>query len=290
VLLAGNESTANGYSWSANYDGHGGADVFDPAPAVATAATIAAAASLTIDTVSAETVSFAEGTGTLVLNDPSGFTGQITGFTGTAPDAAHSDVIDLVGINYNSSQFAETYNSTTGVLTVTDGTHSASITFDDFNGTFDLASDGNGGTDIFDPPATGSNDQPDNGTSPANTADTTQRDAPHDWGAQFADETNAQTQGQSDAGHGGEKLVGMTGDDNFVFHENLGAQNPSQNQNLIAEELHDHPSVQTAQQLVELTTPENHAPIADLVHQDGGPHETSPAPWHANTANSFHLH
>lgn len=46
-------------------------------------------------------------TGNLVIDDPSGFSGQITGFTGTAPDAAHSDTIDLVGINYNSSNFSE---------------------------------------------------------------------------------------------------------------------------------------------------------------------------------------
>jgi hypothetical protein len=36
---------------------------------------------------------------------------------------------------------------------VTDGSHSASLTFDDFNGTLDFASDGNGGTLITDPPA-----------------------------------------------------------------------------------------------------------------------------------------
>jgi hypothetical protein len=110
----------------------------------------------------------------LVLDNPESFAGQITGFTGTAPDAAHSDVIDLVGINYDSSSFAESYNSTTGLLTITDGTHSASITFDNFNATLDFASDGNGGTLITDPPTSGSAPEPSGLTtasSPA-TADT----------------------------------------------------------------------------------------------------------------------
>jgi hypothetical protein len=94
--------------------------------------------------------------GELVLKDASQFTGEITGFTGTAANASSSDVIDLVGINYNSAGFAENYNSTTGVLTVTDGANDVSLTFVDFSGTFKFASDGNGGTDIFDPPAANS--------------------------------------------------------------------------------------------------------------------------------------
>ena len=94
-------------------------------------------------------------TGSLVLDSPSTFTGKISGFTGTAPDAAHSDTIDLAGIDYSSAHFSESYNASTGVLSVTDGSHSASLTFVDFNGTLDFASDGNGGTLITDPPADG---------------------------------------------------------------------------------------------------------------------------------------
>ena len=125
-----------------------GADIADPPPAP----TIVNGGSLDISAPSDDTVTFTGATGSLVLNQPESFTGQIIGFTGTAPDAAHSDTIDLVGINYGSSQFAELYNSVTGLLTVTDGTNSASITFDDFNATLDFASDGNGGTLITDPP------------------------------------------------------------------------------------------------------------------------------------------
>ena len=71
-------------------------------------------------------VTFNNGAGTaaygqLVLGDPVNFCGQISGFTGTGSDTAHSDSIDLKGINYNSGHFSETYCAPTGVLTVTDG-------------------------------------------------------------------------------------------------------------------------------------------------------------------------
>jgi hypothetical protein len=49
--------------------------------------------------------------------------------------------------------FAETYNASSWVLTVTDGNKSARLTFDNFNGIFDFASDGHGGTLITDLPA-----------------------------------------------------------------------------------------------------------------------------------------
>jgi len=108
---------------------------------------------------SGATVTFAGGTGTLDLAQPAAFNGEIAGFTGTAPDAGHSDVIDLAGIDYNSVQFSESYNSASGVLTVSDGTNSASLTFIEFTGSFKFASDGSGGTDIFDPPAQNSASQ-----------------------------------------------------------------------------------------------------------------------------------
>ena len=95
-----------------------------------------------------DTVKFAGNTGTLVLDDLTDFHGQIQNFTGTAPDAAHSDVIDLAGVNFNSASFSESYNISTGVLTVSDGTDTGSLSFANFNGTFKFASDGHGGTDI----------------------------------------------------------------------------------------------------------------------------------------------
>ena len=115
--------------------------------------------------------------GMLVLGDPEDFHGIISDFTGTCADSAHSDVIDLQGIDYTSETFHECYDRGTGVLTVTDGTNTAYLNFDDFTGTFKFASDGDGGTDVYDPPVGGAKDAPatvaaapgnDDATAPAN--------------------------------------------------------------------------------------------------------------------------
>ena len=152
VTLVGNYSSSNNVGWTAVSDGSGGADVTIQAPAV----TIASGATLTVDTPTASDIVFLGSTGALDLAQPSSFTGEIAGFTGTAANSSSSDVIDLAGINYNSGSFSENYNSMTGVLTVSDGTNSVELTFIDFTGTLKFASDGTGGTDIYDPPATGS--------------------------------------------------------------------------------------------------------------------------------------
>ena len=114
-----------------------------------------AGGNLEFDAASNVSVTFNNGTGygELTLDDPSGFTGQITGFTGTAADQAHSDAIDLAGINYHSSDFSEAFNTSTDALTVSDGGDTVSLTFDNFDATLSFASDGNGGTLITDPPA-----------------------------------------------------------------------------------------------------------------------------------------
>jgi hypothetical protein len=129
-------------------DGHGGTVI------TSQQATIASGGSLEISKLTVGTVSFAGSTGTLTIDDAADFNGHILGFNGTAPDAAHSDVIDLAGIDFTAPGFAKTYDSTTHILTVTDGTKSESLTFDYFGGTLTLASDGKGGTLIFDPPST----------------------------------------------------------------------------------------------------------------------------------------
>jgi hypothetical protein len=130
-------------------------------PVIGNGSAIIAGGALVFDAQSNVSVTFNNGPngttyGELVLGDASGFSGQISGFTGTAPGVAHSDAIDLVGINYDSSAFSETYNASTGLLTVTDGSHTVSMTFDNFDGTFSFASDGKLGTLITDPPATSS--------------------------------------------------------------------------------------------------------------------------------------
>ncbi len=110
---------------------------------------------LEFDCSSNVNVAFNNGTGIaaygeLVLGKPENFCGQIVGFTGTGSDTAHSDSIDLKGINYNSGHFSETFCALTGVLTVTDGNQTIHLTFDGFDGTFSFASDGKGGTIITD--------------------------------------------------------------------------------------------------------------------------------------------
>jgi hypothetical protein len=115
--------------------------------------TVSDGATLELNHGTGEQIIFDGGTGSLVLDQPASFAGHILGFSGTAPDAAHSDTIDLVGIDYDASGFAETFNASTGLLTVTDGTHGAAFNFDHFNATLDFASDHHGGTLITDPPA-----------------------------------------------------------------------------------------------------------------------------------------
>ncbi len=260
--LAGNQS---GTSWTVASDaGNTGIDVYDPPAAIAT---IVNGASLDIAAASNEIVTFTGATGALILNDPASFTGQIVGFTGTAPDAAHSDTVDLVGIDYDSSGFADTYNSTTGLLTVTDGSHSASITFDDFNATLDFASDGHGGTVITDPPASGSSGS--SGSSGATAS------APADWGMKFGDDSielaHGQWMNQADGANGANTpLVSLhDGNDTFVFHHDLGAETGAGlNPHAGAYELANHPDAHLAHQLTALVTPDPHEAFFDLIHND----------------------
>jgi hypothetical protein len=87
---------------------------------------------------------------------PASFTAQIFGFTGDGT-LSGSDQIDLEGINFSTVQ--DSYAN--GVLTVTDGTRSATLSF---QGTytlsnFEFANDGNGGTIVYDPPVLPSSSQ-----------------------------------------------------------------------------------------------------------------------------------
>jgi hypothetical protein len=148
--VAGSHTT-----WSVTSDGHGGVDIVDP-PADSSSLTVSSGAMLDIGATSAATVSFLNdsgSTGTLALDTPSGFTGLISGFTGDGT-LAGSDQIDLKDINYSSSSFSESYNSTNDTLSVSDGTNSTVL---HFTGTYQAAnfsfqSDGNGGTVVYDPP------------------------------------------------------------------------------------------------------------------------------------------
>ena len=115
----------------------------------------AAAASINVTFVGADDF------GTLVLDNPAAYTGQIFGFAGTSLE--NSDIIDLKGITFDVGT-SWTYHdnigfNTGGILTVDDTANGVtmavdSITFGDGEYTtanFILTSDGNGGTLIADP-------------------------------------------------------------------------------------------------------------------------------------------
>ena len=101
--------------------------------------------------VAAETaVSFDGSTGALQLDAAAGADLNISGFTGTAPDPAHSDAIELAGAWTTTSSLAGTGGNL--VLNLTDGSATATLTFDNFSGTLDISNNG-ADTFIFDPPA-----------------------------------------------------------------------------------------------------------------------------------------
>ena len=126
-------------------------------------ALISGAATLEFAVASSVNVTFAgDNFGTLMLDNPIAYTGQIFGFTGTSPQ--NSDVIDLKGITFDADTSWVYYDNagsnTGGTLTIFEtinGTTTAvdSITFanGDYTTTdFNLTSDGHGGTLISDPP------------------------------------------------------------------------------------------------------------------------------------------
>jgi hypothetical protein len=246
-------------------------------------------ATLTVSGASSEVYDFTGATGTLVLDQPQNFTGQIEGFTGTAPDAAHSDVVDLAGINYDSGHFSESYNASTDVLTVSDGTHTADLTFDNFTATFEFASDGNGGTDIFDPPASGSS-----GNSAAATTGhgmhfghdqinlSENNAAAHDTSVH-----NAQTSPTPSGNQSGSVSIGGATNDHFVFQPaqftqtNLNTNQPS---TPLSEHAGDHANTQLA---ALVTHDAAFQPAFDAVHDDGA---AATAQFHQIVASVGHLH
>ncbi|MGB9114621.1 MAG: hypothetical protein WCC91_04955, partial [Bradyrhizobium sp.] len=123
--------------------------ISSPLAGTSGSATIGTGATLELAAADSASVTFSSSTGMLKLDSPSTFSGLIFNFTGNG-SLSGSDQIDLKGINFNSVH--DTYAN--GVLTVTDGTHAAAL---DFNGSYTLAnfkfaSDGSGGTILYDPP------------------------------------------------------------------------------------------------------------------------------------------
>jgi hypothetical protein len=147
--------------------------------------------SLEFFSASSINVTFAEGSfGTLVLDNPTAYTGQIFGFSGSSPQ--DSDLIDLKGIAFDAGTswtYYDNVGSDTGGMLTIYGTGNGtavevdSITFGDGDYTtanFILTSDASGGILIADPATSGS------GTV-------------------------------INAGNGGNTLIGTAGSDTFVF-------------------------------------------------------------------------
>jgi endoglucanase len=110
----------------------------------------------TLELVGADSgsVTFIGSTGTLRLDTPSTFDGQIFGFTGDGT-VAGSDQIDLSNLNYSGAiQSHSTYNSSTGLLEVSNGTSIVDLHFfgNYSQANFKFASDGHGGAVVYDPP------------------------------------------------------------------------------------------------------------------------------------------
>jgi hypothetical protein len=130
-------------------DHNGGIDV---SAGPSNAATIASGATLEVSEAASEKLTFEGPTGSLKLDNPESFGGEIAGFAEKSSSAEYSETIDLVRINHEVAAFAETYNPSSGILTVTDGLHNATFKFDSFNGTLNFVSDHHGGTLITGSP------------------------------------------------------------------------------------------------------------------------------------------
>jgi hypothetical protein len=123
--------------------------------AVVDPVTVAEGATAELASAYAGQAIFAGSTGTLQLDNSTGFTGTVAGMTGL-------DTIDFRDIDFAKAAPA-TYsgNSSGGTLAVSDGTHTANIALlgNYLASTFVASSDGHGGTLVVDPPANTFNPQ-----------------------------------------------------------------------------------------------------------------------------------
>jgi hypothetical protein len=281
-------------------------------PVIGNGNAIIAGGTLVFDAQSNVNVTFDNGTGTptygeLVLGNPSDFSGQISGFTGTAPDTAHSDAIDLAGFDFASTTFSESSSNGNLVLTATDGSNVATLTLDDFNGTLSFASDGDGGTLITDPPPTaegaisftagGSNDTYSEsvtqrgsgyvGTFSLEPVSASNGSASVDWQFDLGHDQIKFAPGQTvtqsydvnltDPQNLAENVnqtvsvsIGGPGNDNFVFQPGVGADTIINfNPQADTIELDHFANVQSVQQLASLITTDAHGDaVIELGHND----------------------
>ena len=259
--------------------------------------TIESGATLELGASDSQIITFATDTGTLKLDSPSTFTGQILGFTGTAPNLAHSDAIDLVGFDAADTTVSASTAGGITTLTVTDSSGdglSATLKLVGTYSTSDfvVASDGDGGTDIFDPPVTGQT----SGTSAPPVAGATSGTSATLGFALGNDQINLDP-GQIETksydgplggqGPGGKPTVslGGPGNDNFIFHPALGADTGSFN-----------PPAHTTE-YGHFTSPEDQhwsslikQDAMEFVHSDGiMPPDLDATHWHLHLQNAVHL-
>jgi hypothetical protein len=97
-----------------------------------------------------EDVAFTGATGALKLAQSQGYTGAVSGFSTTGGTIFHLEDIGFV----SSTEVTYSGTATSGVLTVTDGAHTAHITLigNYLGSTFTASADNNGGVIIVDPP------------------------------------------------------------------------------------------------------------------------------------------
>jgi hypothetical protein len=194
-------------------------------------------------------VTFISPTGTLKLDAPSTFTGQIAGFAGDGT-LAGSDQIDLLNMSYTSSiQSLSTYSTSNGVLSVNNG---STVDLLHFTGNyvlanFKFASDGHGGTTVYDPPAT--NQQP-YATDHFNFSNTI-----------------AVNLKDNVADHSTVSVAAGTGSDSFVFKSNLGQ--PEISQVFKDVDLINNPVLSKAEVMSRTTSDD---PFGKAVNTDGANH------------------
>jgi T5SS/PEP-CTERM-associated repeat protein len=124
-------------------------DILGPLPGGGEPITIDNGSKLELGIADNGTVTFAGGTGTLKIDTASSFTGTIGG------QLAIGDVIDFADITTGANAtIGYSGNNSPGTLTVSDGTHTASIALlGNYSlGNFTASSDGHGGTSVVDPP------------------------------------------------------------------------------------------------------------------------------------------
>jgi hypothetical protein len=127
-------------------------DILGPVPNGSEPGTIDNGATLELATPDAGPVTFAGATGTLKLDNSQNFTGTVAGLA----QGNYLDFTDIAYVANNLPGYTPNSGNNGGTLTVTDGTHTANIALlgNYLASMFVASSDGHGGTQITDPPAT----------------------------------------------------------------------------------------------------------------------------------------